>query len=226
VTEPANPRSPKGEQTRATIVAAALALFRERGFEKTTMRAVADTAGVSLGNAYHYFASKEHLVQAFYDQIQVQHEAAAAPVLARETTFARRLQGVQEAFLDVAEPYQEFGGKFFKTAAEPSSPLSPFSPESSAAREASIGIYRAVVEGSDLKVPPSLRQELPELLWLLHMGTVLFWVYDASPGQRRTRLLVRQSVPLVDTMLRLTRIPGVRGAVGDLVGIIRTLKSS
>ena len=34
------------------------------------MRAVADRAGVSLGNAYYYFGSKENLVQGFYDQMQ------------------------------------------------------------------------------------------------------------------------------------------------------------
>lgn len=224
VTEPATPRSPKGEQTRAAIVAAALGLFREHGFEKTTMRAIAQSAGVSLGNAYHYFGSKEHLVQAFYDQLQEAHAEAVVGVLARETSFPGRLSGVLEEFLAVAGPYQEFGGKFFKSAAEPTSPLSPFSAESTPAREASIAIFREVVEGSDLKVPAALRAELPELLWLLHMGVVLFWVYDASPGQRRTRLLVRQVVPLVDKLLRLTRIPGVRGAVTDVVELVRSLK--
>ena len=94
------------------------------------------------------------------------------------------------AWLDVAAPYQEFAGKFFKNAAEPSSPLSPFSPESAGPREESIALYRQVVEGSDLKVAKALREELPELLWLLQMGVVLFWVYDASEGQRRTRTLV------------------------------------
>ena len=55
--------------TRDAIVSAALALFRERGFEGTTMRAVAERAGVSVGNAYYYFSSKDELVQGFYDQL-------------------------------------------------------------------------------------------------------------------------------------------------------------
>jgi AcrR family transcriptional regulator len=224
VTEPASPRSPKGEQTRATIVDAALGLFRENGFEKTTMRAVADRAGVSLGNAYHYFGSKEHLVQAFYDQLQDAHAVAAQPALSRATTFSDRLLAVHETFLDVAGPYHEFGGKFFKSAAEPSSPLSPFSPESAPAREASTDIFRQVVEGSDLKIPAALRAELPELLWLLHIGFVLFWVYDDSEAQMRTRRLVRQAVPLVDKLLRLTRIPGVRGVVGELIELVQSIK--
>jgi hypothetical protein len=36
--------------------------------------------------------------------------------------------------------------------------------------------------------------------------------------------LIDRSVPLVDRLLRLTRIPGVRGEVKDLVGLIRSIK--
>ena len=135
-----------------------------------------------------------------------------------------RLRGVLTAWVDVSTDYHEFSGKFFKNAAEPSSPLSPFSADSTAAREASIGIYRTVVEGSDLKLAKALRAELPELLWLLQMGVVLFWVYDASPGQQRTRQLIDGAVPMIDKLVRLSRLPLVRGVVDDLVSLIGTLK--
>jgi AcrR family transcriptional regulator len=39
-------------------------LFREQGFEQTTMRDVAARVGVSLGAAYYYFASKDAIVGA------------------------------------------------------------------------------------------------------------------------------------------------------------------
>ncbi len=221
--DPAN-RSDRGEQTRAAIAAAAQELFLERGYDKTTMRAVADRAGVSLGNAYYYFASKEHLVQAFYDQVQVEHAAAAQDSLARSEKFADRLRDVLTSWVDVAEPFHGFAGKFFKVAAEPTSPLSPFSTESRGAREASIGLFRRVVDGSDLKVPAPIRAELPELLWLLQMGVVLFWVHDSSADQKRTRALVRQVVPLVDKLVRLSRLPGMRGVVADVVELIRSVR--
>ena len=37
------------------------------------MRAIAEKAGVSLGNAYHYFRSKEQLIQAFYHRTHEEH---------------------------------------------------------------------------------------------------------------------------------------------------------
>ncbi|WP_367649037.1 TetR/AcrR family transcriptional regulator [Aeromicrobium stalagmiti] len=218
------PRSPKAEQTRQSIIDAAMRLFRTNGYEKATMRAIADEAGVSIGNAYYYFSSKEHLIQAYYDRINAEHAEAAAAALAGTTTFSERLGAVLLAWVDVAEPYHEFAGKFFKTAAEPTSPLSPFSSESEATRLAAIDLHREVIDGSDLKLAKALRAELPELLWLAQMGVVLFWVHDTSDGQQRTRLLVRQAVPLIDRALRLTRLPGVRGLVDDVVGLVRTIK--
>jgi AcrR family transcriptional regulator len=224
VPEPAA-RSPKAEHTRRAIVDSAMRLFRDKGYGKTTMRAIASEAGVSLGNAYYYFGSKEHLVQAFYDQMQEQHAEAAAVVLDREKAFAARLQGVLLAWLDVAEPSHEFAGQFFKNAADPASPLSPFSPESAPARDASIALFAALVEGADLKLAPALRQELPQLLWLLQMGVVLFWVYDSSPGQARSRLLVARLVPIVDRLTRMSRLPVVRGVVVDVIGLVGALRS-
>ena len=59
---------PKSEETRGRILAAAMELFRRRGFESATMRDIAQEAGVALGSAYYYFESKEALVMAFYEQ--------------------------------------------------------------------------------------------------------------------------------------------------------------
>ncbi len=225
VPDPAPRRTTKAEQTRATIAEAAMRLFRRDGYDATTMRAIAGEAGVSVGNAYYYFASKEHLIQAFYDGIQDEHAAAAAEVLERETAFEPRLRGVLEAWLDVASPNHEFAGQFFKNAADPESPLSPFSAESTPAREASTALYRRVVEGADAKIAPALRRELPDLLWLLQMGIVLFWVHDRSPDQARTRRLVTQATPIVDRLLRLSRLPGVRGVVDDVVRVVADLRT-
>jgi len=218
-------RSAKSEQTRALIVETALRLFRERGYEATTMRAIAKEAGVSVGNAYYYFGSKEELLQTYYDELQEAHMAACRAVLEREREFAPRLLGVLKARIDTMVPYHQFAGKFFKFAAEPTSPLNPFSAESGPARAAAIAIYREVVNGSTLKIDPDFREELPELLWLYSMGIVLYWVHDSSPGCRKTYLLVERTVPLVDKMVSMSRLPGFKSVTRELVGIIRDVRA-
>ncbi|MFC4057119.1 TetR family transcriptional regulator [Planomonospora corallina] len=218
-------RSRGSDRTREVIVETALRLFRERGYEATTMRAIAAEAGVSVGNAYYYFSSKEALVQAYYDRAQAEHEAACERVLAAERSLAGRLDGVLREWVRVSEPYHAFAVKFFKHAAEPSNPLSPFSAESSPAREASIAIYRRVVEGASDRIDAELRAELPELLWLLSMGVVLFWVHDDSAGCRRTYRLIELTVPLVDRLVGLSHLPGLRGVARDFIAGVHELRS-
>ncbi|GLX94918.1 TetR family transcriptional regulator [Herbidospora sp. NEAU-GS84] len=210
--------------SRDLIVETALRLFRERGYDATTMRAIAAEAGVSVGSAYYYFASKEQLIQAYYDQAQSAHEAASREILARERAFAPRLHGVLSAWVRVSEPYHAFAVKFFKHAAEPDNPLSPFSAESAPARDSSVALYREVVEGCADRMDSELRAELPELLWLLSMGVVLFWVHDTSPGCARTYRLIDRSVPLVDRLVALSYLPGLRGVTRDFIEVVRELR--
>jgi AcrR family transcriptional regulator len=222
---PGPARRARGEQTRQLILDTALRLFRERGYAETTMRAIAKEAGVAVGNAYYYFDSKEHLIQGYYDRLQVAHRAAVAQPLATERDFGVRLAAVLHAGIDVNAPYHAFAASFFKSAAEPTSPLSPFSTESSPAREMAIGIFREVLDGSSIKVDPELREQLPELLWLGWMGVVLFWVYDRSPDQRRTRRLIDGAVPLVDRLVGLSRLRVLRPAMRQVLNLLALVKT-
>jgi AcrR family transcriptional regulator len=214
----------RGEQTKQLIVSTALRLFRERGYEETTMRAIAAEAGLAVGNAYYYFASKEHLIQAFYEEIGAATREAAAPALDGQKDFAARLAGVMHAGISVMEPYHAFAGKFFRSAAEPASPLNPFSAESSPSRDASVALFREVLAGSDAKPHRQVREELPELLWLAYMGVILFWVHDASPEQEKTRLLIDRVVPMIDRLVGLSRLPVLRAAARDFIDLIGALK--
>jgi len=218
-------RTPRAQQTRAAITDAALALFRSRGYEATTMRAIAQRAGVSTGNAYYYFSSKEELIQEFYARSHAEHLAASRAVLDTERDFTARLRGTLRALIDVQAPYHEFAARFYKYAAEPASPLSPFSKQSSPTREASIALYREVLDGSDARVGGDLAARLPELLWLASMGVVLYWVHDTSPGCARTYRLIDAAVPVIGRLVAASRIPVLRATVRDVTAIIDELRS-
>src|SRR5258708_22124306 len=134
-------RNKRGETSRAAIFGAALALFQERGYEATTMRAIAERAGVSLGSSYHYFASKEHLVLEFYRHTHQLHLAAIGPLLARERDLTARLRGAIRAVVVTCEPFHAFAGAIFGTVANPRSPLNPFGGQSKALRDEVIELY-------------------------------------------------------------------------------------
>jgi len=65
--KPAARLTPKGQQTRERIVAAAANLILEHGVARATLDDVRAEAGVSSSQIYHYFADKEALVRAVVD---------------------------------------------------------------------------------------------------------------------------------------------------------------
>src|SRR5262245_55227081 len=85
----------KGEQTRSFILETALEMFGERGYEETTMRAIAEKAGVAPGATYYHFRSKEHLIQAYYERMHEIHAESCAELLKKERTLKDRLLGVR-----------------------------------------------------------------------------------------------------------------------------------
>ena len=203
-------RTRKGEETKTRIVAAALELFKERGYEETTMRAVAQEAGVALGNTYYYFKGKEHLLQAYYHRIHEEHLRAAGTALDNETDLHARLLGVLKAKLEVIEPYHRFSGLLFKTAGDPHSPLNPFHEESSQARREGIALYQRVLDGAKIKLPTDIAPHLPGLLWTYAMGIVLFWIHDFSDDRIRTHRLVEHTSELVVRIIRMLANPLLR----------------
>jgi AcrR family transcriptional regulator len=201
----------------------ALRLFREQGYDKTTMRAIAQAAELSPANAYYYFPAKQHLVQHFYAEIQTEHRQRATGAL-QASGLTDRLAGVLHAGIDVMSPYHGFAGSFIKVAIEPGAAVSPFSAESGPARDASVALFEEVVRGADLRLDGRLRAALPELLWLGYLGVTLFWVHDSSPGQTRTRTLIDRAVPLLGRLLRMSRLPVLRSATGELLDLIEGLR--
>ena len=222
---PATAKTKKGEQTRVQILETALTMFRERGYEGTTMRAIAAEAQVSLGSAYYYFESKEHLIQAFYERSHLDHLAASAEVLETETDLGLRLLGVMRAKLGTSMPYHRFSGNLFKTAADPQSPLNPFSAESTPVRSESTELFAQVVRGATTHVPSELAEPLPRLLWLHQMGIILYWIHDTSPGCDKSYRLMERSVDLVVRLIRLASNPLMRPVMRTALKLLAELEA-
>ena len=216
----------KGDQTKALILETALEMFRERGYDNTTMRAIAEKAGVSLGNAYYYFRSKEYLIQAFYQRLHDSHVEAALPALEHEKTLKARLLTAMRTKIDTMKPYHQFAGVLFKTAANPESPLNPFADDSDPVRRQSIQLFEKVLEGTTARIPKDLKAELPYLLWVYSMGIVLFWIHDSSPKHRRTYRMIDHTVDLLDKLIHLASNPFMRPLRKQALRMVNEIKET
>jgi AcrR family transcriptional regulator len=59
----------KAEVRRAEIIQAARGLFQTKGYEKVTMQEVMERLGIAKGTIYHYFQSKEEVLEAVVESI-------------------------------------------------------------------------------------------------------------------------------------------------------------
>jgi AcrR family transcriptional regulator len=63
------PCQQRSREKRAHLLAAALALFAEKGYEATSVDAIAQQAGVAVGSFYQYFRNKRQLLLVLMDQL-------------------------------------------------------------------------------------------------------------------------------------------------------------
>ena len=199
----------KSDATRARILETALQRFRDRGFEATTMREIAEAAGVATGAAYYYFDSKDAIVLAFYDQAQKDMQPRLEEVLAGARDLTARLRGIIQVKLDYFEPSRGFLNAL-SVHTDPHHPLSPFSARTRAIRENDMQAFARALEGSRVPVAGDLQAYLPRLLWMYQMGLILFWINDRSPGQKKTRVLIDKSVEVVVRLIKLAALPLTR----------------
>jgi len=215
--------TPRAEDTRRRIYESALKLFREKGFEQTTMRDIAAKAGVALGAAYYYFSSKEAIVLAFYQEMQESSHDSILEALSQHKKLKDRIRTVVENRLELLAPNRKFCDALFRHAPDPHDPLSPFSAETRPIRDRSIEHMRIALEGSDMKAPADLKSQLPFLLWLYQMAIILFWLYDRSPNQERTHKLMEKSLGLLVNLLRLSSMPLMKPLRKTVLELVETV---
>jgi AcrR family transcriptional regulator len=68
-------RETKKQETRRAIMQAAITLFSEKGFERTSIEELAKAAGIGKGTIYGYFQTKSDILHAFCeDELECLHQ--------------------------------------------------------------------------------------------------------------------------------------------------------
>ncbi|MGD9330189.1 MAG: TetR/AcrR family transcriptional regulator [Desulfobacterales bacterium] len=89
------------QRRRRQIVDAAVELFIQNGFHKTTTRQIAKAAGLSIGSLYEYVASKEDVLYLVCDAIHAEMERGMADAMQRVARQGNPLAEVVREYLQV-----------------------------------------------------------------------------------------------------------------------------
>ena len=200
----------KAEETGLRILDAALALFRQEGFDSATMRDIARRAGVATGAAYYYYPSKDAIVMDFYRRACAEMQPKMEAALEHSSGLEVRLRELIRVKLEHFAPNRNILRALLRNGADPRHPLSPFSPETKEIRDMDIAWFRRILVNCGVRIPRDLEPSLPGVLWFLQMGVIFFWVIDDSRGQARTERLLALAAKSVTNLIRLSGLPLMR----------------
>jgi AcrR family transcriptional regulator len=106
------------QATRTAIVEAAMTCFAQNGYAHTSIRQIAAQAGISTGLMYHYFESKEALLEAVFENCM----AILSGVLVdayRQAEPGERISGLLRAMFAMLEDDREFWALFQMLRSQP-----------------------------------------------------------------------------------------------------------
>lgn len=210
-------RSP---ETRSHILKTAIGIFRERGLEASTMREIATASGVAIGAAYYYFSSKEAIIQAYYDDVQAEHSRnVEAALAAGKLDLKARLRVAFHAKLAIIQNDRKLLGALFRFTGDPEHPLSALGAATSRVRAQSMAVFSQAI--GDERLPDDIRTILPSALWALQMAVLLYFIYDQSAGQQRTRKLIDGVLTILIRVVALAKLSILKPVRGSIFSLLR-----
>jgi AcrR family transcriptional regulator len=93
---------------RSQIIRAAVGLFVEKGFHKTTTREIARASGIGIGTLYEYIQSKEDVLYLVCDFIHTDVEEKLLSLLAEQRTGRETLVHAIRSFFKIMDEVQDY----------------------------------------------------------------------------------------------------------------------
>ncbi|HEY3914870.1 MAG TPA: TetR/AcrR family transcriptional regulator [Verrucomicrobiae bacterium] len=185
-------RAENKERTMRAILAAALKLFAEKGFYRTTTKEIARKAGIAEGTLFNYFETKEDLALFFFEEgLSQVIDWYEKDKRIQRAKLAEKLFAIIERFLDLMGPYEEFIGAVYLRALRPASKLSPWSLSSQERNFRYLRFIRGIfAEAERAKEVPPVGDFGAYAFGVFHLAVITFWLQDRSRGKEKTLALL------------------------------------
>ncbi len=189
----------KGAQTRRHIFNTAIELITTKGYEQTTMRDIAEKADCSLGLTYRYFASKDDLVLELYRTLGT--ETVQEIEALEANSMADRFHQAMLDKLEQITPYRDALAALIGQSMNPNTKTSLVGDYTVNIRQLSIEGFRRLVFDSKDALNGDKGEQMAKILYVAHMGIILFWLYDRTPDYKATHRLLH----LIHDLFKMAR---------------------
>ena len=211
-------QSAQGAAARDRLYDVAIRMISEKGYDATTLREIARKAQVSVGLLYRYFPSKQAVIIALYDELSKDFATQATGM--KPGTWRARYVFALETSLRVLQPH--------RTTLRALIPVMVGDPDDGVFAEGTAfsrvrvqQIFEDAVAGATDAPKAPLAGALGRLLYLSHLGVLLWWLLDKTPHQRATTALVALTNQILPSAALTLRLPPIRRFVNAFDALIR-----
>lgn len=184
------PRPVRADNRMPAVLDAAAKHFAGRGYAATSMREIAESAGMLAGSLYYHFKGKEDLLAAVYEAGVQQLTDAARAAAERETEPWARLEAACVAHLETLLKQSDYAQVLIRVLPED---VPPVAARLRALRSGYETLYRELVAA--LPVPPGTDRRTLRLLLLGALNWSHFWYRE--DGRDSPRAIARRFLRLV-----------------------------
>jgi AcrR family transcriptional regulator len=91
-------RTPIEDIRRSELVQAAIEVIAKRGFDRTTVRDIAKSAGAAAGSVHYYFKSKDELLRAAFEELEARFHRQVEQTLSTDGSASDKLRSLVDLF--------------------------------------------------------------------------------------------------------------------------------
>jgi len=192
-------RGRKSEISRGQILDAAAAMLRRRGYGNTTLRAIADVAGIQAGSIYYHFASKDEIMDAVLERgvaavyEAVRDQLAALPPPSTGSDHLRRIETAVTAHLEALLSHGDYTSASIRTYGEVPE---AFQQKAQPLHEAYVVLWQELLGAA--QADGAIRADLDlSLLRTMLLGSLNWTVEWYDPTLRPVQDIARQAVDVL-----------------------------
>lgn len=205
--------TPQGLAAKGHLYATAKRLIAARGYEGTTLRDIAQEAGVSVGLLYRYFPSKDAVVLALYEELSQDYATQAMQLPSGK--WRDRFLFALHTSLRVLKPHR-LALKALTPVIVGNLEQGIFAPSTAFSRLRVQAVFATAVSESSDAPKASLAGALGRLLYLVHLAVILWWLIDKSSQQSATASLLLLLKRILPSAALALHVPQFRSFVLSL----------
>lgn len=191
------------EKTKRKLIETAVELFIEKGYQKTSMKKIAKTAGVGEATIYNYFPNKEKILLAYY-VLKAKDTIAEMKGIESFSDYEiqEKFQVLIDTYLQQLLPDREFVADSLKLIFR--SPRFLFKDIDPIRKEFKMVINEFLTESQEHEEIPTIpfQNMLADLICEYMRGIVFYWIKDESEEFSNTTQLVDLSLGLGTLILK------------------------